>query len=237
MSCPEGIVLAADRRIIFPGNIFDDIDKIYEFSTVQVGGSYWGLATISGRSVLDHLSEFERTSIRSGDDVNSISEKLKSYLENLSPKIKQPMGIHVAGYCKELGGELYPQLRHIFHVSWHRDGEFTNEDSNREYHLENGTRISHAYEPFIALFNGDYAVANALFLFLPTLSSKSRRQIILDLLSLAECIGLARLIIHTSSDILNYLFTLYGEKAIEAVYGINIATITKEDGFRWIEKR
>ena len=239
LSCPEGIVLATDRRITYvdhDGNVVgykDNIDKIYKFSKVPIGASYWGLASFNSRTILDHLKKFEDTKIESSDDVNSISEKLKRYLESLTPKIEKSMGIHLAGYCRS-GSDFYPQLRHVFHTAWHKPDEFTNENSNQEYHLEDGTKRVYSYEPFIALFNGDNAIANAFFNFLPNVYPKRKRQIILDLLSLDDSIRLAKLIIKTSGDILDFLFTIDQEKVIAGVRGLMVAKITKQDGFQWV---
>jgi len=241
LSCPEGIVLATDRRatcVDHDGNIRgyeDNIDKIYEFSKISIGASCWGLASFNSITILDHLKKFEDTMVETNDDVNTISDKLKRYLESLTPKIGKSMGIHLAGYCRS-GSDLYPQLRHVFHVAWHKLGEFTNENSNQEYHLEDGTKRVYDYEPFIALFNGDNAIANAFFNFVPNVYPKRKRQIILDLLSLNDSMRLAKLIINTSGDILDFLFTIDQEKVIAGVRGLMVAKITKQDGFQWVEK-
>jgi len=239
LSCPEGIVFATDRRITRvdkDGNIKkyqDNIDKIYKFSKVPIGASYWGLATVNSRTMLGHFKRFEETNVASKDDVNSISEKLKNYLESL--KIEDSMGVHLAGYCRN-DDELYPQLRHVFHTSWHLSGEFTNENSNQEYHLEDGTKRVYCYEPFIALFNGDNAIANAFFNFLPNIYPNWKGRIILDRLRLRDSIRLAKMVITTSGDILDFLYTIDNQKVAPVVRGLMVATITKEDGYQWIEK-
>jgi len=242
LSCPEGIVLATDCRITLvdqDGNISgykDGIDKIYQFSKSVIGMSYWGLASFSSATILQHLKKFETSQVTEKDNVHSISEKLKSYLEGLVPKIDQGVGIHVAGYCVGENGKLYPQIRHVFHVSWHKPGQFTNENSNEEYHLQDGTKRTHPYDPFIALFNGDNAIANSFFNFVPNVFPKRRRQIILDLLTINQAIDLAKLTIRTSGEILDFLYTIDKEKAIPTVRGLQIAKITKEKGFSWVQK-
>lgn len=241
LSCSEGIVLAADRRITLVdgnGNVSgyeDNVDKIFKFSALPIGASYWGLASFGSDTILDRLDKFEKTQVTCNDDVNTVSEKLKRYLESFTPKIEGSMGIHLAGFCRN-GNNVYPQLRHVFHVSWHRIGEFTNENSNQEYHLPDGTKRSFKYDPFIALFNGDNAIANAFFNFLPVIYPSRRRQIILDLLGLDEGVRLAKLIIKTSGDILDFLFSLDQKKVITGVRGLMVAKITQKNGFEWVEK-
>jgi hypothetical protein len=116
--------------------------------------------------MLDFLSNFESSALTKKDDVNSTAAKLKDQLSAITPKIAKRMGFHIAGYC--MGEEKYPQLRHVFHEHWHKEGEFTNENSNREYHLRDGSRLEYrSYEPFVARFNGENSVANALFSFIP----------------------------------------------------------------------
>ena len=242
LSCPEGIVLATDRRITYidqDGNVRglkDNVNKIYPFSTVSVGASCWGLycgRDFGSRTILEILKEFENTIVENSDDVNFISKKLKSYLQAQFPEIQSRVGIHLAGYCKGKD-DFYPQLRHVFHETWNNPGEFINENSNQEYHLENGTKRVYPYNPFIALFNGDNTVANMFFNFLPTIYPKRERKIILDLLNLNECIQLAKLIIRTSSDILGFLTEIDKIEKPE-VKGLLVAKITKRDGFQWIE--
>jgi hypothetical protein len=236
VSCPEGIVLAADKRITYlgpdgqPPFFVDDIEKVFHFTKASVGASYWGLAEIGPVRMLDFLSEFESSSLADNDDVNSVAAKLVSRLRDVTPKITRRMGIHLAGYCRR--EETYPQLRHVFHEHWHENGEFTDEDSNREYYQQDGSRLEYrSYEPFIARFNGDNSIANALFSSIPRLTG---RDIILDLLGLAECIRLAELIVRTSGELFNFYFTRDQSRIIPGVRGLSVATVTKEEGFQWV---
>jgi len=241
LSCSEGIVLAADRRITLVdgyGNISgfkDNVDKIFKFSALPIGASYWGLASFGSDTMLDRLAAFEKKQVTCNDNVDTVSEKLEKYLESFDPKIENSMGVHLAGFCRS-GDDVYPQLRHVFHVSWHRNGEFTNENSNQEYYEPDGTKRSFKYDPFVALFNGDNAISNAFFKFLPVVYPSRRRQIILDLLSLDEGVRFAKLVINTSGGVLDFLFTLDQKKVIPGVRGLMVAKITDKSGFEWVEK-
>lgn len=235
LSCPSGIVLAADTRITYldsNGQIQsfkDDVKKLFYFSESKVAGSYWGLAELNSKSMLEFLADFE-SSLTEKDDVNSVSKKLASQLRIVKPPVSRRMGIHLVGYCGH--DEVYPQLRHVFHTDWHKDGEFTDEDSNTEYYLPNGARVQNRlYNPFIARFNGDNRVANALFSLIPTLTGE---YIILDRLDLSECIRLAKLIVWTAEELLNFYFAKDGGRVRPVVKGLTVGALTKED-FRWIE--
>src|SRR4030067_3241001 len=87
LSCPEGIVMATDKRCTIPKG-FDDYDfkdnvnKIFAFSKIPIGISCWGLASFNSGTILDFLSKFESEKIVGNEDVNAVSEKLKTYVES-----------------------------------------------------------------------------------------------------------------------------------------------------------
>jgi hypothetical protein len=241
--CPEGIVLATDMRITRTdpetGNILDFIDrvpKIYHVEKNNTGISYWGLAKIQSRQIIQHLKDFEKEHLDQDDSVDKTAEKLKEYLEKIAPPIKDLMGLHIAGYIKE-GSAIHPRLRHVFHWSWHKPGEFTNENCHEEYHFSNGDRVLFREKrKYPALFNGDNLVANALFNYAPRIRPYYR--ILTNKLSLKECIELANLIINASIQRIHYFFDVrYFQKIPPTVGGgVQMAQITASEGFRWIEK-
>lgn len=232
--CPEGIVMAADSRIsyqLYPNNpdilgYDDNVKKIYQFETINVGVSYWGLAAFQGETVLEHLEKFDESHANKNDNVDSIAEKLKNYLESIEPKIKRRMGLHVAGYVNNA-----PKLHHVFHESWNTAGEFENEDCHKEYHIRPyGYTVSYRERrEYLALFNGDNLIANALFNYAPLFHPY---YAITPLsLRLSDCVELAKLIISTSIYRLNYYFDQrMQQNKIPADVGgpIYLATITKE---------
>lgn len=238
LSCPDAIILASDRRCTIPYNDVnyeDNVDKVFRISKLPIGVSFWGTSSFGSMDISEHLKKFEKDFVDNTDNVDSIAQKLLNYFESIQPYIDKKMGLHIAGYCKD-GEEPYPQLRHVFHESWHQPGKFTNENSNQEYHLPtNGQRIlyTHGYDPYIALYNGDRAIANAYFSFLPTIYPTKR--IILDKLNTDQCIGLAKLVITTTDKILDYMHTIDQTERIHGVKGLMIAKITTQKGFEWIE--
>ena len=240
LSCPEGIVMATDKRCTIPKG-FDDYDfkdnvnKIFAFSKIPIGISCWGLASFNSGTILDFLSKFESEKIVGNEDVNAVSEKLKTYVESNYSEVEIGMGFHIAGYCTN-GKEKYPQIRHIFHGTWNGAGIFTNEDSNCEYHsLKDGTKTTFAYDPFIALFNGERAIANAFFAYLPKIYPKNT-QIALVKLNLKQTIRLATIVINTSAEMLDFLYVYDHKIKPKAVAGLMVAQITPNEGFRMIVK-
>jgi len=234
--------MAADTRITYvkDGNTAyeDKVRKIYKFMELPVGASYWGLARIDGKALSDILSDFDKAEVCSSDDVNSIAEKLRKYLEKYSPQIDRRMGLHVAGFCRDRKGE-YPQIRHVFHMDYHEVGKLTNEDSNVERHsIKDGSKEAFPYDPFISLFNGDSGVATAFFNVLPYLYQGPKRTILPEELSLEQCVRLAKLLIETSGRIQDFLVSLnrgVPKQVGRTVSGPTMATITKTRGFEWLD--
>ncbi len=241
MLCPQGIVMSADSRITYIDAItneileyVNDVEKVYHVTKVNVGISYWGLAEIQDKSMIDFFTEFEETQIDEGDSIDGVAEKLKNHLENVVPKIRIRMGLHLAGYEKR-GDEFTPRLRHIFHERWHSSGEFTNEDSNIEWHRE-GERISFpSRRLFPVLFNGDNAIANCFFNYIP-LITRGMQRIRPEVLTLDECLELAELIVSLSIQRLNYYVDTRLERIPKTVGGkIFVAKITPTKGFEWVK--
>lgn len=239
--CPEGIVLGADMRItkIDPHthqilDYKDGVKKIYRVKkNTQVGISYWGLAEYRNKKILQHLKDFDRLSVKKDDTVDDIANRLKEYLENVTPSIDCRMGLHVAGYKDGV-----PRLRHVFHWNWHDPGKFTNEDCHIEYHRPNGNKVSYRIrKDYPALFNGDNLIANALFNYAPRI--QPYYDIVPHLLSLKDCIDLAKLIISVSTQRLNYYFDQRRFQKIPPTVGggITIAKITRNQGFKWVRHK
>lgn len=239
LSCPYGIVLAADQRCtILQDNgpkYLDNVDKIFRVKKLPIALSFWGTTNFGSKDLNEYLEDFYKQKLSQDDDVNSIADKLKNSLENIEPEIDASMGFHLAGYCKNEEGDYYPQLRHVFHETWVQNGKFVNENSNQEYHRPDGQRIQYEYDPYIALFNGNRAVANLYFYSLPTIYPNGTR-IILDLLDLDQCTKLAKLIVTSSGEILNFLHYLDQTEPYKGVSGVMIARITNDRVFQWVEK-
>ncbi len=233
--------MSADSRITYTDAItneilryVDGVEKVYHVKKVNLGISYWGLAEIQDKSMLDFLTEFEETQLDEGDSFDEVAEELKNRLEHVVPRIRIRMGLHLAGYEKR-GDEYTPRLRHIFHERWHPSGEFTNEDSNIEWHRE-GERIPfRSRRLFPVLFNGDNAIANCLFNYIPAMTN-GRQRIRPEVLTLDECLELAELVVSLSIQRLNYYVDTRLERIPKTVGGkIFVAKITPTKGFEWVK--
>lgn len=214
--------------------ITPNVRKIYHVSKANLGISCWGLAKIQNKLILDFLAEFEESSIDKTDTIDEVAEKLKNHLQNVTPKIQLTMGLHLAGYVKK-EKKYVSQLRHIFHERWHNSGDFTNENCHEEYH-QNGTRIPFSsYFSYPTLFNGDNAIANCLFNYIPSVTG-GRQMIRTESLTLDECLELAELVVGTSIQRLNYYVDPQLRRIPKTVAGkIFIAKITPANGFEWIK--
>lgn len=246
--CPEGIVMATDMRETLLDTTTweiiryrDKVKKIFHVKKkTNVGISCWGLAEIRRRGmpkkdIIPYLKEFDRSIAERGDTVDILAKKLKQCLEDVTPQIKSNMGFHIAGYIEGNGGKV-PHLRHVFHSDWHNPGEFTNEDCHCEYHIPpHGDKVTYrTRKEYPPLFNGDNLIANALFNYAPSI--RPYYGIVPHLLSLKDCIDLAKLVIGASIQRLNYFFDLrFFQKIPQTVGGrMSIATITRGTGFRWV---
>jgi hypothetical protein len=179
--CPYGIVLAADSvgtiRNHFSNEIekiIPNVQKIYGFSKVPFGTSFWGLGVVEDKPTLDFLAEFEESSVEKTDTLDQVADKLREHLSKVTPKISDGMGLHLAGYVT-IEGKPTPQLRHIFHETWHAAGDFVAENCHIESLSAKGRIKFPSYLPYPPLFNGDNAIANCLVNFIPYMTQQKQK--------------------------------------------------------------
>ncbi len=212
----------------------DNVKKVYHVAKVNLGISYWGLAEIQKKPIVDFLTEFEESRVDKTDTIDDVAEKMKDYLQKVEPRIHERMGLHLVGYVKRKEGDI-PRLRHIFHEYWHSSGDFTNEDSNIECHLDGKRTPFPSYFSYPVLFNGDNAIANCLFNYIPNIT-RGNQRIQTDFLTLDECLDLAELIVGMAIQRLVYYVDPRLQKLPKTVGGkIFIAKITPTKGFEWVK--
>ena len=225
----DGIVMSADRKISrLQNNHIENIDsrdKIIVLECQKIGISYWGLATLNNKQIKDHINEvMKRFNNHEEINVDTFSEKCKAYFEQFEPPC--PMGLHIAGY---VNGK--PKLRHLFHEQWHDKKEFTNEESNIEFHDGLGRRIPHKrreeYINLISLFNGENQIISNILNILPQLGGLNF-AIDFEKLSLTDAIELSKLLITTTIYIQNFL-KVYRRVGTTCGNGLDIITIKENE--------
>jgi hypothetical protein len=242
--CPQGIVLAADSVATIRSpfslqveKIIPNIQKIYRFSKKPFGASFWGMGIVQNKPILDFLADFEKSSVEKTDTIDQVADKLRNSLSQVTPQISDSMGLHLAGYAIIEGKtDPQPQLRHIFHESWHPAGVFVAENCHIESLAPNGVQAFPAYRPYPPLFNGDNAIANCLINYIPYMK-QGRQKIEPASLKLEECVELAELVVGVSIQRLNYYVDPQYRKIPKIVGGtVYIAKITQENGFEWVKR-
>jgi hypothetical protein len=226
--------MAADRKISrVVNNQIEDVDsrdKLEVFEEPRIGVSYWGLATLNGIPMRDHLEKVKTRILEAHRvlNVDSFAQELEEYLHNFYPN--HQMGFHIAGYQEGL-----PRIRHVFHVDWHNRNEFTNENSNMEFHDAQGNRIPHTsqenYIPYLSLFNGDNIVVQGLLLLVPHFKGLNY-ALDYETLNLEEAINLSKLLISTTIHLQSYLRG-YRRVGRTCGNGLDIVTITPTE-ISWV---
>jgi hypothetical protein len=239
--CPQGIVMAADsvatKRNPHSNEIEEyipDFQKIYKISKTNFGVSCWGLGKIGDKTMSEFLTQFEESSVSSTDTLDQVAEKLTTLLSTALPTNQYRMGLHLAGYVTNEDKRI-PQLRHIFHETWHKDGQFVCENCHKES-LAEGARIEfYNNVPYLALFNGDNTVANCLFIFIPAMT-KHQQKIQPASLTIKECLELAEMVVGVAIQRLHYYVDTEYRKVPKTVGGkVVIAKITPSNGFEWVK--
>lgn len=225
----DGIVMSADRKIsYYQNNHFVDVgsrDKIIVLEDHKIGISYWGMATIDHEQIKDHVDKIVGL-FNNHEEINvdTLSEKCKVYFEQFEPQY--PMGLHIAGY---VDGKA--KLRHVFHEMWHDKKEFTNEESNIEFHDGLGRRIPHTIKEehinLISLFNGENQIINNILNILPQFGGLNL-AIDFEKLSLTDAINLSELLITTTIYIQNFM-KIYRNNGKNCGNGLDIVTITEQE--------
>ena len=249
---PEGVVLAADTRVTVPFQrprgdsavaSFDNATKVLTFGEEHawVGAVTYGLATIGGRTAHSLMPEFE-VQLDSGQAEYSVAEYASLLSEFFMGRWDESglprdrphgggMTFMVAGYdASKPYGEAWhftipgapdPRLRPHFHITWGGDTYITSR-------LINGldSRMSRTLQERFGLSDEER----------DELEQDLQRQFQLSLsienLALQECVDLAIFIIRTT-------ITAQALAVMERGVGgiIEVATITRMDGFRWVQRK
>lgn len=189
----------------------------------RIAIAYWGLATLNGNRIADHIDSVKTSMDDCGEQitVDTFAERITEYFQEFNPP--KAMGFHIAGY---LGNN--PRIRHVFHVDWHNPNEFTNEETNVEFHDHQGNRQPHTpseyYIPFLSLFNGDNVIVQSLLLTIPGFHG-SPYTLDLAKFSLNETVELVKLLSSVTIYLPQFLRG-YRQVGRTCGNGLDVATIT-----------
>ena len=219
--------MAADRKITrIENRTIRDVgerDKLVVLDEHGIAIAYWGLATLNRIRMTDHIDSVRLSMLDRGEQitVDTFAERITEYFQEFNPP--EAMGFHIAGY---LGNN--PRIRHVFHEDWHDQNEFTNEETNIEFHDQEGNRHPHTqsedYIPYLSLFNGDNVIVQSLLLSIPGFYGSSY-AVDLGRLSLSETVEIVKLL----SSLTIYLPRfLRGYRQVGRICGngLDVATIT-----------
>ncbi len=236
ISCPDGIVMGADRLItVRSGANLRSINsrrKIIPLFSHDICISYWGLATLNRIRMERHIRNVEKIVINSGAfNINTFSSALLNYLTAFQPTT--PMGFHISGYYNN-----QPEIRHIFHEAYHPIGGnyFTLENTNLEYHdINNGNRLPHPHRiNYFPLFNGDNIMVNGLINY-PQLLTRGRMSIQFNRMNLSDARKLVEILMVATINMQNFV-GIYQRRGRIVGNGIDIFTIVPNVGISQVAK-
>lgn len=259
---PEGLVLAADSRITLfaqfdTGNqlpvYFDNATKLLSFTNENhkhIGIVTYGQAVIGGRSAHSFLPELEnvlisefgykRQTTRDYADLirRFFKQRWDKFLEHQEGTVRDqipPMVFIVGGYDP---GKPYGT---VFRFSLPQDNDFEERnpgDSNFGItwggQLEYASRLLHGYDPRVLniikdTFDPD---AEQMKLLENNLKQNVEMRVPYDVLPLQDCINLAILLIRTTISAQDLAIDVRGVGGL-----IELATITRSDGFSFVQKK
>jgi hypothetical protein len=123
ISCRNGIAIGGDRLITrYSNGVFSSIGtgrrKIIPLNQQGICVACWGMGTLNGITMERHIKRVERTVLQTGIfNINTFSQELFNYLSQFNPAYS--MGCQISGYHNN-----QPQVRHVFHETWHPEMEF-----------------------------------------------------------------------------------------------------------------
>ena len=262
---PEGLVLASDSASTVQGGVvtkgggsgpsgvlkvFFNATKVFQIRDLSVGVLTWGAASIRGRTVASLVEEFENTDdVRKIDrdtlDVKDLTQKFWKFMgessQRLLPGIPQEgrprTGFVICGYS---GSEFFPEEYSTLvpteppkRLRPPKDGE-PNFGANWYGSSDAVVRLHHGRDDRIfALMKKELGIEEQK---LTQLREKMGRelqyQVLFAAMPVGDAIDYAEFLVHTTIN--RFRFVIGAELCGGA---IDIATITRKDGFRWVRRK
>jgi 20S proteasome alpha/beta subunit len=250
MNSPEGVILAAESRVTLSlkdenNNVhhinFDNATKLLSFSKPHnyVGAVTYGLAAIGQRTVHSFLPEFEASLPHERIKIDEFAKRLSDFFmvqwqKTMPADYKGPNITLVVGgfndgepygcvYIIEIPNKAVPELRGnelSFGITWGGQREFVD-------------RLIRGYDNnALAIIQRELAVDPMKMSTLQNSLEPLGMKIALPTMALQDCVDLAIFFIRT---------TIIGQSLTIGLRGcggpIDVATITRRDGFRYIQKK
>lgn len=250
---PEGVVLAADSRVTLeagrPGERpiavnFDNASKFLSFSTEEhkyVAAVTYGAAVIKNRTAHSYIPEFEQKILLKEKRlyVQKYAEKMSAFYldrwkEYMPNKYRGPnMTFIVGGYDP---GEAYGKV-FLFEIPNNAEPEEKNPDEfgmTWGGQLQIASRIIHGYDPVLMHITKNVLKLNdeQIAKLADEFKKKIQFPIPYEVLPLQDCVDLAIFLVRSTSSIQRLAVGIRG------VGGpIDVATITRTEGIRFIQKK
>jgi len=160
ISCKEGIIMFADRRIIETTDEtkipVEPKTKIIQFKNYVVG--YYGFFYSEFPKKIVNLIEEIRGKIKEIPDIDAAANQIYSILNKHHDKKKlDEVGFHIAGFKKDKG-----KIRHVFYrLGSNKKKLLINEFCNEQRHKDDGTAVPDK-KKFFSLFNGEFTIAGTI---------------------------------------------------------------------------
>lgn len=251
----EGVVLASDSATTLMNknggviNVYDHANKIFNlYKGLPIGAITYGLGNIEHASIAILAKDFRIELKKSLDPKNYklkgiaeqfgnyINEKYEKVFENTSKENRPVLGFVIAGYssCSDLPEEyqlIYPQNTKPELI---RPPEEVGLTWNVEIEpltrliLGHGSHLQHTVQRALDLFKGQREASE----FMLRLKMESQVSIISPGMPLQDVIYLAEYLVETAIKFAKY------RPGAQTVGGpIEIAVISKHEGFKWIKRK
>lgn len=251
----EGVVLASDSATTLMNqnggvvNVYDHANKIFNlYKGLPIGAITYGLGNIGHASIAILAKDFRIELKKSFDPenykLNEIAEQFGDYINERyekifkkTPKLKRPvLGFVIAGYSSnsDLPEEyqlIYPQqtkpalIRPPEEVGLTWNGEI---EPLTRLILGHGSHLQHTVQRVLNLFKGEKEASE----FIQSLKMESQVSVISPGMPLQDVIYLAEYLVDTAIKFAKF------RPGAQTVGGpIEIAVISKHEGFKWIKRK
>ncbi|MCK9375655.1 MAG: hypothetical protein M0P73_05845 [Syntrophobacterales bacterium] len=242
MATKSGIVMGADSKISMwdPKKKVFTSDRSYATKIIAIEDhhmavSFWGLLDIHlknntgtiRRHLIDNIFKNFSASLSKDDDVDTVSEKFRDYLNktvDFSKLSDFPFGVHMAGYISE-NGTKKPKIRHVC-LSPGDNKDPNQQDISKFKSNDESNNCSEP--PYAMVFNGFYYIVNALVNWIRLYHSDIYSMFTPQKMNIGQAISLTKYLINITKGFQTYV------RAPKLVGGsVKILAINERGQFSW----